>query len=84
MATKRFGYLDDLSLKYTNVGIGTSTANEKLEVLGGTRGGSAVVTGIATLTSSSGFLNKNTSYTGNIKVESGESGTLSGLSLIHI
>ena len=33
------------------VGIGTSTANEKLEVLGGTRGGSAVVTGIATLTS---------------------------------
>ena len=78
MATKRFGYLDDLSLKNTNVGIGTSTANEKLEVLGGTRGGSAVVTGIATLTSYSGFQNKNTSYTGNIKVESGESGTLSG------
>ena len=78
MATKRFGYLDDLSLKNQKVGIGTSTANEKLEVLGGTRGGGAVVTGIATLTSSSGFLNKNTSYTGNIKIESGESGTLSG------
>ena len=36
MVNKRFGYLDDLSLKNTNVGIGTSTANEKLEVLGGT------------------------------------------------
>ena len=61
MATKRFGYFDDLSLKNQKVGIGTSTANEKLEVLGGTRGGGAVVTGIATLTSSSGFLNKNAS-----------------------
>jgi hypothetical protein len=39
MATKRFGYLDDLSLKNQKVGIGTSTANEKLEVLGGTKGG---------------------------------------------
>ena len=78
MATKRFGYLDDLSLKNQKVGIGTSTANEKLEVLGGTRGGGAVVTGIATLTSSSGFLNKNTSYVENISINSGESGTLSG------
>ena len=50
MSTKRFGYLDDLSLKGQKVGIGTSTANEKLEVLGGTRGGDVVVTGIATLT----------------------------------
>ena len=78
MATTRFGYLDDLSLKNSKVGIGTSTPSEKLEVIGGTRGGDVVVTGIATLTSSSGFLNKNTSYTGNIKIESGESGTLSG------
>ena len=78
MATKRFGYFDDLSLKNQKVGIGTSTANEKLEVLGGTRGGGAVVTGIATLTSSSGFLNKNTSYTGDVFIDSGESGTLSG------
>ena len=58
MATKRFGYLDDLSLKNQKVGIGTSTANEKLEVLGGTRSGDLKVIGIATLTSSSGFLNK--------------------------
>ena len=78
MATKRFGYLDDLSLKNQKVGIGTSTANEKLEVLGGTRGGSAVVTGIATLTSYEGFQNKKTSYTDNITIDSGESGTLSG------
>lgn len=78
MATKRFGYLDDLSLKGQKVGIGTSTANEKLEVLGGTRGGDVVVTGIATLTSYEGFQNKNTSYTENILIGGGESGTLSG------
>ena len=78
MSTKRFGYFDDLSLKNQKVGIGTSTANEKLEVLGGTRGGGAVVTGIATLTSSSGFLNKNASYTGDVNITGGESGTLSG------
>jgi hypothetical protein len=78
MATKRFGYLDDLSLKGQKVGIGTSTPSEKLEVIGGTRGGDVVVTGIATLTSSSGFLNKNTSYTGDVVIDSGESGTLSG------
>ena len=79
MATKRFGYLDDLSLKNTNVGIGTSTANEKLEVLGGTRGGGAVVTGIATLTSYSGFQNTKTSYVENLSINSGESGTTSDI-----
>ena len=42
MATTRFGNLDDLSLKNQKVGIGTSTANEKLEVLGGTRGENVV------------------------------------------
>ena len=78
MATKRFGYLDDLSLKNQKVGIGTSTANEKLEVLGGTRGGDVVVTGIATLTSSSGFQNTKTSYVENVNITGGESGTLSG------
>ena len=77
MATKRFGYLDDLSLKNQKVGIGTSTANEKLEVIGGTRGGSAVVTGIASFTSYSGFQNKNTSYVDNVNITGGESGSLS-------
>ena len=79
MATKRFGYLDDLSLKNQKVGIGTSTANEKLEVLGGTRSGGAVVTGIATLTSYSGFQNKNTSYVENVNIIGGESGTTSDI-----
>ena len=78
MATKRFGYLDDLSLKNTNVGIGTSTPTDKIEVVGGTRSKDIVVTGIATLTSYEGFLNKNTSYTGDVIIDSGESGTLSG------
>ena len=68
MATKRFGYLDDFTLKNSKVGIGTSTANEKLEVIGGTRGGGVVVTGIATLTSYSGFQNKNTSYVENVDI----------------
>ncbi len=78
MATKRFGYLDDLSLKNQKVGIGTSTANEKVDVLGGTRGGSAVVTGIATLTSYSGFDSSKYVTTGNVLIGGGESGTLSG------
>ena len=78
MATKRFGYLDDLSLKNQKVGIGTSTANEKLEVLGGTRGGGAVVTGIATLTSYSGFDNTKFTNTESTNITGGESGTLSG------
>ena len=76
MATKRFGYLDDLSLKNTNVGIGTSTPTDKIEVVGGTRSKDIVVTGIATLTSYEGFLNKNTPYTGNVRIDSGESGCL--------
>ena len=78
MATKRFGYLDDFSLKNQKVGIGTSTANEKLEVLGGTRGGGAVVTGIATITTYSGFDNTKFTTTGDVLITGGESGTLSG------
>ena len=69
MATIRQGYSDDFTIKNSKVGIGTSTANEKLEVLGGTRGGGVVVTGIATLTSYEGFQNKNTSYTENVNIE---------------
>ena len=72
MATTRFGYLDDFTSKGKKVGIGTSTANEKVDVLGGTRGGGATVTGIATLTSYSGF--DNTKFTN----------TENTLSLIHI
>ena len=77
MATKRFGYLDDFTLKNTNVGIGTSDPTDKIEVVGGTRSKDIVVTGIVTFTSSSGLLNKNTLYTGDVIIDSGESGTLS-------
>ncbi len=78
MSTKRFGYLDDFTLKGQKVGIGTSTPSEKLEVIGGTRSQDIKVTGIATLTSYEGFQNKNTSYTENVNITGGESGTLSG------
>ena len=79
MATKRFGYLDDFTLKNTKVGIGTSTPQEKLEVIGGTRSKDLKVIGIATLSSYGGFLNSKTSYnTDNITIDSGESATLSG------
>ena len=76
MATTRFGHLDDFTLKNSKVGIGTSTPTEALEVLGGARGGSVDVTGIATLTTYEGFQNKNFEGSGNIT--GGESGTLSG------
>ena len=78
MATTRFGYKEDLSLKNRKVGIGTSTANETLEVDGGIRGGGATVTGIATLTSYSGFDNTKFTNTENTNITGGESGTLSG------
>ncbi len=78
MATKRFGYLDDFTLKNTKVGIGTSTPQEKVEVIGGTRSKDLRVIGIATLSSHGGFINDKTSYVENLTIESGESGTLSG------
>ena len=70
MATTRFGHLDDFVLKNSKVGIGTSDPTEALEVIGGARGGSANVTGIATLTSYEGFQNTKFASTGNISVDS--------------
>ena len=78
MATTRFSHLDDFTLKNSKVGIGTSTPTEALEVIGGSRTKDIVVTGIASLTSYEGFQNKKTSYTENILIGGGESGTLSG------
>ena len=78
MATTRFGHLDDFTLKNSKVGIGTSDPTEALEVIGGSRSQDIAVTGIATLTSYEGFQNKKTSYTENVSITGGESGTLSG------
>ena len=56
MAITRFGFLDDFSQKNDKVGIGTSTATEKLEILGGTKSKDLKITGIATLSAYSGFI----------------------------
>ena len=78
MAEFRQGYLDDYSQQNDNVGIGTSISNEKLEIIGGTTAQELNVTGIATLTSVSGFIKKHTDYTDDIDFDNGDSGTLSG------
>ena len=78
MAEIRQGYLDDYSQQNSNVGIGTSIPNTKLEIIGGTTSQELNVTGIATLTSFSGFIEKHTNYTDNVNITAGDSGTLSG------
>ena len=78
MAEIRQGYLDDYSQQNGNVGIGTSISNTKLEIIGGTTSQELNVTGIATLTSVSGFIEKHTNYTDNVNITAGDSGTLSG------
>ena len=79
MATQRFGHLDDFTLKNTNVGIGTSTPQDKIEIIGGTRSEDLRVAGIATLTSAGGFIEKHLEYVEDqIIIDAGDSGTLSG------
>ena len=79
MATQRFGHLDDFTLKNTNVGIGTSTPQDKMEVIGGTRSTDLRVAGIATLTSAGGFIEKHIEYVEDqVIIDAGDSGTLSG------
>jgi len=79
MAEFRQGYLDDYTqITSGNIGIGTSISNEKLEIIGGTTSQELSVTGIATLTSFSGFIKKHTDYNENIDFDAGDSGTLSG------
>ena len=79
MAITRFGHLDDFTQKNNKVGIGTSTPQEKMEVIGGTRSTDLRVAGIATLTSAGGFIEKHLEYVEDqIIVDAGDGGTLSG------
>ena len=79
MAEIRQGYLDDYTqITSGNIGIGTSVSNEKLEIIGGVTSQELNVTGIATLTSVSGFIKKHTDYSENADMTAGDSGTLSG------
>ena len=78
MAITRFGHLDDFTQKNNKVGIGTSTPQDKMEVIGGTRSTDLRVAGIATLTSAGGFIEKHTGYVENVNITAGDSGTLSG------
>ena len=79
MAEFRQGYLDDYSQNSTGVGIGTSSASDaKFEIVGGTTSQELNVTGIATFGSVSGFIKKHTTYTENVNINAGDSGTLSG------
>ena len=83
MATIRQGYLDDFAQKNNKVGIGTSTPQDKMEVIGGTRSTDLRVAGIATLTSAGGFIEKHIQYVEDqIIIDAGDSGTLSGEILV--
>jgi len=78
MASIRQGYLDDYSQNVDKVGIGTSISQEKLQVVGDVMSTGLSATGIATLTSASGFIERNLEYVENVDIDAGDSATLSG------
>ena len=78
MASIRQGYLDDYSQNVDKVGIGTSISQEKLQVVGDVMSTGLSATGIATLTSTSGFIERNLEYVENVDIDAGDSATLSG------
>ena len=80
MAEIRFNYGGKFTQTTdTNTGIGSTIPAGKLDVAGNTKAGSLRVSGIATLSSVSGFVNtKLTTNTEDYIVESGQSGSVSG------
>ena len=80
MAEIRFNYGDKFTQPVNNnIGIGSTIPAGKLDVAGNTKAGSLRVTGIATLSSVSGFVNtKLTTSTQDMIVEAGNSGSISG------
>ena len=80
MAEIRFNYGDKFTqTSDSTTGIGSTIPAGKLDVAGNTKAGSLRVTGIATLSSVSGFVNtKLTTSTQDMIVEAGNSGSVSG------
>jgi len=56
MASIRRGFGDDLTLKNGNLGINTTTAQEKIDVVGVVKGRDLYATGVSSLTAYEGFL----------------------------
>ena len=80
MATQRFNYNDKFRLNGKKVGISTSSPQENLDVASGTLKGVDLQSnsGITTFSTYEGFLNKKTTYTENVQIDTGVSGSLSG------
>ena len=80
MASIRRGYSDDFTLKNNNVGIGTSTGQEALDVVdGAVKGQDLKVTGISSFTAYEGFLRADQQIAENTTLSS-DQGPVSSLS----
>ena len=80
MATQRFNYNDKFRLNGKKVGISSASPEENLDVASGTLKGVDLQSnsGITTFSTYEGFLNKKTTYTENVQIDTGVSGSLSG------
>ena len=80
MAKVRFSHLDDFVLKDDGkVGIQTSLPSAKVEVAGTVRAANIKSSsGITTFISLDGYVNQDMEYSDSVKIDTGDSGTLSG------
>ena len=78
MPTNRFQFSDDFVLNNGNVGINSSSPQEKLDVVGVVKGQDLKVIGVSSFTTYEGFLNSNQNISENVDLTSGTSGSLSG------